>query len=400
MSITATIIGGPVQLTGNPVWIHCTGGASPADASEYKILMKVISLDGQLVGSPFIDAIAPDGSGEAWFNISGYVDQPVKARFQYPVTGAMVAYPTQAFNIQIVAGESFIDGNGDLQETWGEPSDEFQMLKGGVSQRQIAMWEAAGTNFYSVYLVGRKWLSYRPWGDYIHTKQPAKLWFMVVQNASATFTVKAYYDDGTMEAYSEPVSLSTDNLYEFNCNPFHLGIPLETAGKRLSHFDVSLESGGQPVSDVRRFHYDWRHCERPFWLLFANSIGGVDDVYLSGFAQENFKAEGSTVLKPAQRGDAVHDPTLVVPNRFGRNAFSINTGFKVSSQMRHLRDLLISRQVWLLFPNTALSAYLVIPVVIDNTEETIVDHSEDLYSLTIEMTEAHNNKFSFDNRLF
>ena len=75
MSITATISGGLVQLTGNPVRIQCTGGSAPADVSDYKIMLRIISEDGKLNGAPFIDAIAPNIGGEAWFDISGYVKE-------------------------------------------------------------------------------------------------------------------------------------------------------------------------------------------------------------------------------------------------------------------------------------------------------------------------------------
>lgn len=400
MPITATLLQGPVQLTGNPVWIRCGGGMAPQGASEYKILLKVLSLDGQLTGAPFVDAIAPDESGEAWFNISGYVDQPVKALFQYPPAGVMVAYPNQAFNIRVVPGESWVDSEGDLVELWHEPSTEFQMLKGGVSQRQIALWEAAGTNFYNVYLAGKKWLTHRPWGDYVHPRQPVKLWFMPVADTPADFTVVCGFDDGSSHTFTESVELSADSLCEFNCNPHFLGVEVQSAEKRLSHYDVSLVADETPISDVRRFTVSWRYTERPFYLLFANSIGGVDDVLLGGYAQEKFDAQGNVVYKPTQRGDTVYDPTLVVPNRSGRNAFEISTGFKTASQMRHLRDLLVSRQVWLLFPNNAVSSYIVIPVVVENTEEVLINHMEDLYALTLELKEAHNNRFSFDNRLF
>ncbi len=400
MAITANVINGLVQLTGNPVWVHCTGGNPRSGASEYKILLKILSLDGQLMGAPFVDAISPDESGEAWFNISGYVDQPVKVQFQFPLSGAMALYPNQAFNVQVVPGESWVNSLGDLIEEWYEPSDEFQMLKGGVSQRQTAMWEAAGTNFYNVYLAGKKWLTHRPWGDFVHPLQPVKLWFMPVSDTPAVFTVVCGFDDGSSQTFTQSVELSADSLCEFNCNPHYLGVEAQQLDKRMSHYDVSLVVEDVPISDVRRFTVSWRYTERPFYLLFANSIGGVDDVLLDGYAQEKFDVQGNVVYKPARRGDTVYDPTLVVPNRSGRNAFSISTGFKTTSQMRHLRDLMVSRQVWLLFPNNAVSSYMVIPVVVENSEEVLVNHMEDLYSLTLELKEAHNNRFSFDNRLF
>jgi hypothetical protein len=397
MAITAQILGGAVQLTGIPAWVKVSGGVAPAGASEYKYLMQVISVDGKLLVAPEPDAIAPDENGEVMFNIAGVVNQPVKAVFQYPPAGAAVAYPTQAFNIQVKPGESYIDTNGTLIETWGAASATFQMLKGGVSQRQISMWTASGSNFYQAYIAAGKWLTHRPWGDFVHPAQPVKLWFMPAADApGASFRVKYYFSDGTDAAYTAEVNLDADNLYEFNCNPAHLGVNLTPTGKRVEYFDVAIDG----ISDSRRFHFDWRFCERPMFVLFANSIGGVDDVYLSGRMIDKFSVEGNTISKPAQRDNTIYDPVLIVPDSLGQNRWVINSGHKSATQMLHLRDMFVSRQKWLLYPNSAVSAYTVIPVTTEPGETQLIDRSADLYHIDIAITEAEQSQFSFDNRQF
>jgi hypothetical protein len=396
MALTTYIDGGPIQLTGIPCWIQVSGGEAPVGSSEYKYLLQVISEDGKLLTNPDPDAIAPDENGEVWFDISGIVDQPVKAVFQYPPVGPYVAYPTQAFNIQVKAGESYIDANGDLQETWEDPSEVFQMLKGGVSQRQIAIWNKGFKSFYDVYILGGKWLTHRPWGDFVHPAQPVKLWYMLLGEIETTFEVKYYFSDGTNGTYSTPVALSNDNLYEFNCNPAHLGVNIQPAGKKVLYFDVKLGFG----SDTRRFEFDWRPVERPFFMFFANSIGGVDDVYLSGRAIEKFNVEGNVVKKPALRDAAIFDPVLVVPNSLGQNAWTINSGPKTGTQMFHLRDLLVSRQKWLVYPSNFVTAYTIIPVTTESGTIDLINRMEDSYSIDINIAEAEQSQFSFDNRLF
>ena len=396
MTITATITGEAVQLSGNPVRIQCTGGSVPAGASEYKILLKVISEDGKLDGAPFTDAIAPDDSGEAWFDISGYVDKPVKALFQYPLSGASVAYPTQAFNIQIQPGERYIDVDGDLQEVWGTASSIFQMLKGGLSPRQIAMMNDDSTNFYDTYIAGNKWLTPRPWGEYVHPTQPVKLWYMVAAGASANFKVITYFDDGTDDTYTVGVTLNTDYLYEFNCNPVNLGVDLEPTGKQATHFDVSIDG----VSETRRFTFDWQYIERPVFLMFANSLGGIDDVYFSGFIQDKFSTEGNTVYRPPLRDDTVFDPTLHAPNKSGQNRWTINTGWKGITTIQFYRDLLLSKQAWYLYSNVGVTTYIVIPIIVDTGEKTLFNRKDNLHALEIEFSEAHTSRFSFDNRMY
>lgn len=396
MAITATISGGAVQLTGNPVEILCSGGSLPAGATQYKILLKIISQDSKLFGAPFIDSKAMDDSGEALFDISGYVDQPVTAVFQWPVAGSMNYYPTQAFNIQVQSGESYIDSNGDLQEVWGAASAVLQMLKGGLSPRQVAVMRDAGYTFYAKYIQAGKFLSARPWGDNVHPTQPVKLWFIPVASSTANFNVKAYYDDGTDASYALSIDFNIDNLYEFNCNPATLGIPMEPTGKKISHFDVWITG----LSESRRFTIDWRYCERPVFLMFANTFGGVDDVYLSGFIQDKFATEGEQSYRPAQNTDTVFTPTLLDLNKAGQNKWSINSGWKPLVTIQYLRDLLVAKQAWYIYTNITQTTTSIIPITDIKTGDVLINRQEDLYSIQIDFSEAHTSKHSFDNRSF
>ena len=400
MSITAEILGGAVQLTGNPVWIRLSGGDQPNGTSDYKLLLKVISQDGKLNGAPFIDAITPDKNGQAMFNISGYVDKPVNASFQYPPNGAYVSYPTQAFNVQVQAGESYIDSDGVLQENWFSTSDTFQFLKGGSNPRQIIKWEGKSSNFYEEYLVNGRFLTPRPWAEFVIPNQPVKLWFMVVENKSTTFNVVAYYSDGTSQQYSTNISLNTDTLYEFNCNPVHLGISLENhAGSKINHFDIWLGPQGSEISDSRRFQFDHRYFERPLYLFYTNSMGGIDDMFFGGYTHEIVDTKTNVVYKPQQTGDTIYDPTLVVNNKEGKNIWRLNTGFRPTDQLPDLRDLLVSRQAWLVYPNKAQTSYQFTPVIVEPGSLEIIDRKEDLTQITLDVREAHTLRFGFDNRI-
>ena len=73
------------HLSGNAIEITATTSAIPPGATRYQILLKIVSVDGVLIGSPFIDAVAPDADGVAEFDISGYVDQPVVKDFHWPI---------------------------------------------------------------------------------------------------------------------------------------------------------------------------------------------------------------------------------------------------------------------------------------------------------------------------
>ncbi len=363
------------------------------------ITLKIISPDNKLEGAPLTDAIIPNTNGTAVFEISGILDQPYEVTFDNVLTAKFIEYPTRPFNIQVQPGERYIDAQGLLRENWFAVSAVFQMVKGGLSPRQNAMMKAANENYYSKYITGKKFLTPRPWGDYVHPNQAVKLWFMVINNYQALFKIKGFYSDGTAVIVGTELILNPDSMYEFNCNPALNGIPLEpTYNKRLLYFDVWIDLLAT-TSDVRRFEIDWNHCERPYFLFFANSLGGIDDVYLSGFGIDQFSVEGSLAYRPVRPADTVYTPTILSSNKTGRNKWKINSGWKSTTTIQFLRDLMLSKQAWFMYPVNSTKS-LIIPIIVDNFDGPIIDRQDDQWNIDIEFTEAHSSRFSFDNRIF
>lgn len=349
MSLLTTISGGQVQLTGNPVLIKLSGGTAPAGATQYQYMLRTISQDGKLYGAPFVDAITPDATGNATFDISGLVNQPVRPVFQYPPVGTYVAYPTQAFNVQVQQGERYIDSNGDLQKIWGTTSGIFQMLKGGLSPRQIAAMRDTGDTFYSFYIQAGRWLTARPWTDAIHPTQPVKMWFMTDADKTVDFKIQVTRKDGSKTTNTVAgINLQLDFLYEFNCNPAHYGIDLLTSGNEVVFYDVWLETDTVLQSSSHRFYIDLVYCQRPFFIMFENTFGGVDDVYFSGYGKDKFTTTGETVNRPALETDTIYEPTIESPDKMGQNKWTLNTGYKQLTTLQYYRDLFISKRAWYL----------------------------------------------------
>ena len=166
----------------------------------------------------------------------------------------------------------------------------------------------------------------------------------------------------------------------------------------MNYFDVWLEAAGEEISQNWRFHFDWRHCERPYFVLFANSVGGIDDVYFGGFPKEDFSLESSMTFYPQKRSNTVFDRTLVPTSKSGHNKWTLNSGFKSWTQILHLRDLMVARHAWLLYPTLNVENRMVIPVTIQSYSSTIVNHKNNIHNITVELSEAHTSQYSFDNK--
>ena len=398
--ITATVTGGAVQLTGNPVVINCAGGSVPSGAFEYMIMLRVLSPDGKLEGAPLIDAITPNPDGTAIFDISAILDQPHEMVFDNNYVSKAIEYPLRAFNIQVQPGERYINSQGILVENWFTVSSVFQMIKGGLSPRQNAMMKAIGQTYYSKYIAGKKFLTPRPQGDVVHPNQPVKLWLMVVANYQALFKIKVFYSDGTDATATTELILNTDSLYELNCNPALHGLALEPAyNKKILYFDVWVDLLAYQT-DTRRFQIDWNYCERPYFLFFANSLGGIDDIYLSGFGIDAFSVTGTQAYRPVRTTDTVYTPTIVSPNKAGQNKWKINSGWKSIPTIQFYRDLMLSKQAWFMYPNISNTSRIIVPVIIESVSEEMINRQDDRWNIDIEFSEAHSSRFSFDNRSF
>lgn len=405
MAISVNITGEVVQLSGNPIEIECTGGSVPDGATNYKILLNINSEDGNLVGAPIELAKTPDDDGAATFDISGYVDQPVTPEFQYPVSGDYVAHPLQSLKINVQAGEYWMDEDGLIHEEFGSESETIQILKGGTNPRQNAKMRDEGISFYSLYIQGNRFLTTRQWGETVHSEQDVKLWYMVAESASATLKITVSYGFGVTDTYtSSAISMSPDNVYEFNCNPFAKGIDLtitdETYGELTAEFyDVTLDFGGSE-SETRRFYVYQDYIERPLFFFFANSLGGVDDVFLHGYIKGSFESESTVVERPALTSDTVFDATLYESGKTGQDGWTVNTGWKPVSTMPYFRDFLLSRRVWFLYANVDPMDFLVIPVIIEAGSFDLYERKENLFNMDIAFVEAHKSPYIFDHRVF
>ena len=79
--------------------------------------------------------------------------------------------------------------------------------------------KALGETFYSKYILGKKFLTPRPWGDAVHPAQPVKLWYMPVESRIGYLILKTYFSDNSYDTRVTEINFSTDKLYEINCNP-------------------------------------------------------------------------------------------------------------------------------------------------------------------------------------
>lgn len=399
MALSLSIPGGAVQLSGNPIWCKVSGASAPAGSRNYELLLKITSTDGVLKGGPFIDSIAPDANGEALFDISGYVNQPMPVNFEWPMVGAVKAYIDAAYNISVIFGEYYIDSNDVPQTTWAHSdySQNVQIIKGVLPDIEVAEYNDAETTFFEEWIEKGRFLTRQPDNMRVSPAQPVKLFLMspYANNQDVIFYITAKYaddPDGELtEYFTHNSELFRDGLFEFNASPAHNGIPSVKEGKQMVSFQVgfvNLADPGFGAVDLRNYLVDHSYHEHNNYLFSANSLGGMDVLYLTGEVKISTEIAGTEGYKPLPQGASARTHTVVTTSRSGRRKYTVNSGYKSKAEILGFEDVYLSRALWLLYNG------MLIPVTLTNKDYLLYDSMEDVDSVELELMEGHNRKFA------
>ncbi len=388
---TLTVPSGTFHLSGNPIRVLVSGATAPAGCTDYKVLLKITSTDGLLEGGPFIDAIAPL-SGAAEFDVSGLVDAPLDKTFEWSLSGGLNPYTNDTLDVTFTPGERYIDDEDELVENWGSASAAHYIVKGGVSFKQLGVYYDDSSSFYAEFVQGGKFLTRMPVSQVVHPYQPVKLWLLADASGSVTANIKGYYDDGTTYTKSYTYTLYVNILHEMNVLPYHWDAtnlaPVKGTAK-MTKYEVWITS----LSETRTFVVDHNYYENCYFLFVANSLGGIDVIWLNGSVQKGFDSEMVTAIKPWTSTNTRKDRTKIISSRAGRRTWKVNTGYKSSDEMHAMTDILLSRQVWILENASTYNGGVLYPVVVKNSSSLLTNTMEDLHSLDLDLEEAHDNQY-------
>ncbi len=397
MSITISeIVPESTHLSGNIIEVKATTSGKPAGASEYRIMLKIVSVDNILFGSPFIDAVAPDSSGVARFDISGLMDQDINKDFHWPIPseyeGRWHGYQNLVYDVQLIPGEIYIDENNLLVENWQASFGTIFIVKGKLNNLVLATLNYANVTWFDYYCAGGRWFTYQPLIQYITPYQPVKLWWKP-PTTGLSFTIHAtgYYSDGSVKLYANFPTMWHDVMFEYDLQPSGLGFPPIDGDAHLLKYEVRMD--GTPDVEKRTFIIDWRYYEEVWYLLADNQIGGIDCISLTGSFSYNPSGERKITGKPFEKGMGIKHRTQIVSGNKRTRRWQINSGYKSKAEIAALDILLDTPNAWLLIPPSGgsdfINQYSIAPVIITSTELQLTDSMNDQESIDIEITEAY-----------
>jgi len=399
--IDFSIYGGIVQLSGNKVEIEVSNddikGESP------RAMLKATSTDGAVPGGPFEDArewrpLTPtvEGSGKAIFDFQEYLDAPTDYNFTFPYGATYaVKHPLRAFDIDILAGASYIDNDvesatyGQKITAWQEAAEavSIRILKGGMSQYRQAQYNEDATDFYHDWILANKYLTHRPNNQKVSYNQPIRLWYLLPGETQVTRALYIFYTcaDGSNGATMRMVTLDPDGLYEFILDPALWELPANTV-----QFGFLQMENLTIIGETRVFIIDPQfYSENNTFLFFANSLAGIDDVWFTGAVKLLVNSEAETGIQQLDRNATTRDRSVIETNSTGSRKWSIFPGNRLSvAEIEDLQDFIYSRFRWLVWNGK------IVPVNLERGEFELTNTIRDLVindELEFVFVEAHSN---------
>jgi hypothetical protein len=387
MSVTHSITGGLVHLSGNPIQITLTASAVKANQ---KLAVKVIC--DALMGSPFVEEIAPNRPGlQAVFDISGFIDQPVAYNFDFPATGVANPHDLLAFHVTLDIGEVWNDLNGDRQVDWMgiTANNQIRVIKGKLRAYELGLLNDAGKSFFSEYITGGKFLTHLPNYQKVASHQIPLLWYLSrwTENHAVTAHLKIETDHqaGPLTMTQELTLWDITGLVDFAVQPAHWGFQ-PGPGERILGYEFWLSDAAGDISEHRTFLVDNRYYEKSFLFYYVNALSGIDCIWLNGPYSEGIKTQSETAYRavPVLSGSKVASQTTVSSG--SQRSWELNTGPKPATEILALRDFLSAKQCWMVDP---FNEKKLIPVTIEPGEHKLFDINEDIQNLDIKILEAH-----------
>ncbi|RSK44717.1 SprB repeat-containing protein [Hymenobacter perfusus] len=240
-------------------------------------------------------------------------------------------------------------------------AEQHYVLLGGLSftEAQARTW------FDSYQPQVKPFLSWDANDKWVLADQPEFLYF---QALSATdeirCAVRARFADGTSAAFVA-AQLSDVLRYEVYC--FAVGYAQVLASRltsaqaaQLTGWEVQVtDSGGDALSEVRRYYLERKRPAQVRYLLYGNSLGGMNTFVATGEAQQDAEVSGDQVeLNLPLDYDPLLGDTAVLEREL-KPVLKLASGVRLGrAEHLGLQELLLSRRVLLLNQGRWLAGYV------------------------------------------
>lgn len=386
-----------ISFTGNPmqfIWQVAPYG-SKEQSSDITVTVRVLVeniFNSGIFDEVYVQKLYPAGDGTVRFDvgsvISPYLDyytprtdlaRPIECisqRKRYQVTTTFDApglFPPEWYDLPVIY----------------EPPVYYYAMKGGLAKEAWHYKE-----FFTKIVQENKMPLLFSAAKELTDPEALKFIYWIYpndDNAAQTLTYTIYCSDGTTVTKTN-TNLLTSGKWSVNCAPAGFNqsgldalVPLNKSAVKYS---IKVTTAGGSVVDEYFFNLDNRNFYDKYFLLYRNSIGGLDTVRLLGevdLAAAYDRQQARRTLPPdwfnsAEITDEATEETF---------SYTADTGFMSKEQLLKLRDLFLSREKYCLQPSTSNLQ----PIAITSNKVKFYSNKDNLVSTSIEWQTCFINSF-------
>lgn len=275
------------------------------------------------------------------------------------------------------------NSNTDTAWNTSEEANVCNVIKGGVHPY---MWK--GNNFFLNYFpTYTPFLTWQQRGRLASLNEPLWLCWLNVNlagNVALSVAIQVTYTDGTANNtnYSIATPLKQYFIYYLPTGAATLGLQGLQPLKTIWYWDVWVfDTNGQQLTERYRYFTDQRNDYNQKFLLYRNSLGGLDTLRVRGIIETNITLDGQDV-EMTSTADWPYNATLPrfdasTPHR-EMPAYKGDAGYLPKEEQDRLRDLFFNREIYM------YQAGRLLPVKLTSKQYRLRATSDKLFSLPIE----------------
>lgn len=264
-------------------------------------------------------------------------------------------------------------------------NEHFLALLGGI-QKEVY----PGFDYFNTFLPDKKkFLTWQPVSKKIAEDQDEYLFFLLWKNtAIIKLFAELHYDDDSKQTF-EIYSYNTAKVGEVYIMPagfVQLALATKNPAKNVACYQLYLKDNAEEISERRQYLIDENYFHFTRFFLFHNSLGGFDTLRTTGKAALSMNIDKEISQRVLDKDYEAEKGEMFISDVSYSDEYEVSTGFISLNYLNYLREILISKAVFLIENGVR------IPIVLDARSVKIWEEGDFNYFLRFKFTRAYNNR--------
>ncbi|WP_138993969.1 DUF5977 domain-containing protein [Larkinella sp. C7] len=242
--------------------------------------------------------------------------------------------------------EAWIEDNGESIYMKTLPVDH--VIKAGIDEINFAEYK---DHFFTKFVgEGKRFLTWASNDKRVHVDQPEFLYWLTNGSPIPTqlnLRCRVEFADQTNELFTAAKLDTVSAMTVYSLAVGYKALGLEEKENQVIGWRVWLEDqAGTRLTEIRSYWLDQDYRRQVRFILFANSLGGFDTLYLTGRGEESVKVVRSISDRYPDYSYLPSYAETVINATTGERQLTVSTGWLTKESREYLQELLLSKEVY------------------------------------------------------